>query len=411
MGINFCTRIHLFSWFMAATVILGGCGGGKDTEGATDAFSALHTSGLSDGGAGRGRLRLWCGDSGHPDVVPAGNAGPTAHGGIEVDTSSIPAAQPGTDQVLLTQTQNIPPVHGDPDGFEDGAFRTVCNWTHMSFDDPIVYPGQPGAAHHHTFFGNTAIDAFTTAANIRTKGRASCRGGTVNLSGYWVPSMIDTVSHKPQIPQSLLVYYKTGFQTSFGDHATNLVQPMPTGLRMIAGNPNGTSANPDAQFECYTAGPDGWAASLIEGTSGSTIPTCPAGTLLRMGISFRQCWDGKNLDSPDHQSHLSNFVYWPESPDPRRLSRCPLTHPVVLPRVGFTVAFLVPAGTDTRKWRLASDKYDPTLPGGYSMHADWMNGWEPEIAQLWGVKCMQDRRDCGSFNLGDGRTGNGFQGN
>jgi len=45
------------------------------------------------------------------------------------------------------------------------------------------------------------------------------------------------------------------------------------------------------------------------------------------------------------------------------------------------------------------------------MHADWMNGWEPEIAQLWGVKCMQDRRDCGSFNLGDGRTGNGFQGN
>jgi hypothetical protein len=72
----------------------------------------------------------------------------------------------------------------------------------MSYDDPIVYPGAPGMAHHHTFFGNTAVDAFTTPENIRSKGNASCRGGTINLSGYWVLSMIDTATHKPLAPRS-----------------------------------------------------------------------------------------------------------------------------------------------------------------------------------------------------------------
>ena len=91
--------------------------------------------------------------------------------------------------------------------------------------------------------------------------------------------------------------------------------------------------------------------------------------------------------------------------------RCPLTHPVVLPRVSFVVDWPVPAGTDTSKWRLSSDGYDPALPGGYTLHADWMNGWEPAIAKLWGTKCLQERRECGSFNLGDGREAIEFQGN
>ena len=36
----------------------------------------------------------------------------------------------------------------------------------MAFDDPIVYPREPGKSHLHTFFGNTGANAFSTAASI-----------------------------------------------------------------------------------------------------------------------------------------------------------------------------------------------------------------------------------------------------
>jgi hypothetical protein len=77
------------------------------------------------------------------------------HGGIAVDTSSQPVPQPGVSNVMLTAPGAIPPAPAPGDWEADGAFRLLCNWSKMSYDDPIVYPGQAGAAHHHTFFGNT----------------------------------------------------------------------------------------------------------------------------------------------------------------------------------------------------------------------------------------------------------------
>jgi len=39
---------------------------------------------------------------------------------------------------------------------EDGTgnFRTLCLESHINYDDPLVYPGQPRATHQHVFFGN-----------------------------------------------------------------------------------------------------------------------------------------------------------------------------------------------------------------------------------------------------------------
>ncbi len=147
-----------------------------------------------------------------------------------------------------------------------------------------------------------------------------------------------------------------------------------------------------------------------DGTEGNSIPSCVGGETLRAVIEFPQCWDGVNLDSPDHKSHMARpkqlFV-----DNPQTQYRCPSKHPVVLPLITFHVDFLVPMGTNTSKWRLSSDTYGDSRPGGYSMHGDWMNGWDPAISDLWGVKCMQERRDCGSANLGDGRVTQEFDGN
>jgi hypothetical protein len=323
-----------------------------------------------------------------------------AEGVIVAPPSMWPVPQPGVSDVRLYQG-TVPALPSDWE--QEGAFRLICNWSRMSYDDPIVYPGQPGAAHHHTFFGNTAIDAYTTSENIRSRGNATCRGGTINLSGYWVPSMIDTATGLPIAPKTLLIYYKTGLWPYFNDGS--VIQPIPKGLKMVVGKAsNATPENMPGVWYCGDANGNGRA-----GTVGPSIPTsCLAGDDLRMSLDFQQCWDGKNLDSPDHRSHMAAPVqFW--TGDPQRQWRCPSTHPVVLPKIGFVVQYHLPTNLDTSKWRLSSDVY--TGPGGYSMHADWMNGWDPAISALWGQKCMVERRNCGSANLGDGRETSEFQGN
>jgi hypothetical protein len=322
------------------------------------------------------------------------NAG---HGVAVAAPSLWPVPQPGVSDVRLQQAA-VPPL--PTEWAQEGAFRLLCNWSRMSFDDPIVYPGQPGAAHHHTFFGNTAIDAYTTPENIRSKGNATCRGGTINLSGYWVPSMIDTATGIPIAPKALLIYYKTGLWPYFNDGS--VIQPIPKGLRMVAGSAaNTTPSNMPGVWYCGD--------NNRNDPAGPSIPTnCQAGDDVRVSLDFQQCWDGKNLDSPDHKSHMAAAVhFW--TGDPERQWRCPASHPVVLPKIGFVVQYFLPANLDTSKWRLSSDVY--TGPAGYSIHADWMNGWDVAISDLWGQKCMAERRECGSANLGDGRETSEFQGN
>ena len=41
-----------------------------------------------------------------------------------------------------------------------------CGYSHPLTDDPIVFPGQPGASHFHDFFGDVgAIEGQTNAGD------------------------------------------------------------------------------------------------------------------------------------------------------------------------------------------------------------------------------------------------------
>jgi hypothetical protein len=52
----------------------------------------------------------------------------------------------------------------------DPSFGIRCDFSHRNSDDPIVHPGNPGAAHSHDFFGNTSTDAFSTLESLRAAG-------------------------------------------------------------------------------------------------------------------------------------------------------------------------------------------------------------------------------------------------
>ena len=44
------------------------------------------------------------------------------------------------------------------------SVKIECGASHFAPDDPIVFPGQRGAAHMHEFFGNTSTNASSTYA-------------------------------------------------------------------------------------------------------------------------------------------------------------------------------------------------------------------------------------------------------
>ena len=121
-------------------------------------------------------------------------------------------------------------------------WNVLCSADHFAMDDPIVFPGQPGMSHMHTFYGNTSTDAYSTVSSLSAASPSSCgRGmGTSDLSAYWVPSLMkknaDGTSSVVKTEQVTTVYYRRA-----GGGMGPGVQPFPSGLRMIAGNAKATS--------------------------------------------------------------------------------------------------------------------------------------------------------------------------
>ena len=85
---------------------------------------------------------------------------------------------------------------------------------------------------------------------------------------------------------------------------------------------------------------------------------------------FPACWDGVNLDSSDHKSHMA-------FPDGIDNGLCPYTHPVHLISIFYEVYFNVApfnAVNDGGRFVLANG--DPT---GYGLHGDFLNGWDSSV--------------------------------
>jgi hypothetical protein len=318
---------------------------------------------------------------------------PQGMGAITAATIVVPKASPGS------STQDVQTGGGYgtvTDG--SGSFRTTCSLSRFGFDDPIVFPRRHGVSHLHMFFGNTLMDGFTDTNTIRTQGNSTCRGGIANRTGYWTPAMIDERGNAV-MPEEATIYYKTGYNMLPAN-----TRPMPTGLRMVAGDRNATGVQEVpgplqiATWSCLTTSITG-----VKGPDGRNIPdgytipgNCPVGAMVRLTVIFPQCWDGKHLDSPDHKSHMSYPSY---SSSGRFTSKCPASHAVQLPEVTEHFDFVVRAGARPAAWHLSSDM-DPRRPGGLSAHADWMMGWDPPTMQSLVENCLAKGVDCGVGGIG-----------
>jgi hypothetical protein len=236
-----------------------------------------------------------------------------------------------------------------------GNFVSACAYSHSAPDDPIVHPGRPNATHRHDFFGSTSTDAFSTASSLSVA-PSTCRREGDNAA-YWTPSLID--GNQLVRPLRVVAYY----QVAGRDPAS--IVPFPFGLKVVTDPLAG-----GVEWSC--AGRDDDAPPQPD------VPTCPVGTHLVMRVHFPDCWDGVNLDSVDHRSHLSNTS---------RGGACPGSHPVAVPHLRLNVHY--PDGVGGADVGLSSG-------GPSTSHADFFNAWDPQAQRRLVQQCLNLAVSCGS---------------
>lgn len=292
---------------------------------------------------------------------------------------------------LLT-AYTAPPAFSDKN--DNGSFRIKVRPSHLSYNDPIVFPCQSNAAHLHTFMGNTGTNEYTVnAQDFFAVNTSTAMGGPLNNTAYWIPTVLrpnGTGGYEVILPTANSeIYYKRKGLTG------NLTPP-PSGLRMIAGNPHAGMSGQSLSVIRWSC--KSWVITS-ESSYIRTIPTgaraCKPGDEVRLSIFFPNCWDGQNLDSFDHKSHMT-YGY----------GTCPASHPVPLPTISYEMHYAVSGNVgvygDTRDWFLSSDMYGPATPGGYSAHGDWFMAWDRRIINTWIQFCINEKRACASGELGNG---------
>ena len=241
--------------------------------------------------------------------------------------------------------------------FARGQFATPCRFSHRAPDDPIVFPGKPGASHSHDFFGNTSTDAFSTRASMLRAG-TTCRR-SADTAGYWVPTLYR--NGEVVTPIRAHIYYVTA-----GKNPAR-IKPFPPGLRVIAGS----SVSPGPQDPRVTS----WHCAPGSGIKLRTeVPTCPDGQRLRLQVRFPDCWNGRDVDLPGHKLHMAYSVR----------GRCPSGNPVAVPKIVLNVVYPFAGGPGV------------TFSSGssHTAHADFFNAWDQRAVTGLVRRCLNAARVC-----------------
>jgi hypothetical protein len=254
---------------------------------------------------------------------------------------------------------------------------TKCAYSHTNNDDPIVYPGQPGRAHTHDFFGARTADAGSTYSSM-VAGPTTC-GTPEDKAGYWAPALYRNGTkinpagsfNGEKVEQKF--YYRDGHYASAAS-----VEPFPPNFKMVQGHMHARSIA-DANSRGAKWGTKMWWGCSDNSVGGkqTSPPNCRSG-ILTLHVNFPSCWNGKTVNG---DAVAAGNVKFPSD------KKCPSTHPRRLPIV-----------IQRLEWPVGTNSSGITLSSGapYTAHADFWNTWEQSALSDLVTRCLNRNVNCGN---------------
>ncbi|SPO06469.1 uncharacterized protein DNG_09159 [Cephalotrichum gorgonifer] len=286
------------------------------------------------------------------------------------------------------------------------GLRFPCSTLTFQRLDPAGQPDALPSSHVHHIVGGNAFNA-TMTGDVGERATCTTCQMSEDFSNYWTATLyfkdpnngsyhrVTPVPVQPLLGGSqgavggLTVYYSQ-FDLSRDNLAQQPIKAFPPGFRMIVGDPGATSKeHAGLSYQCMQGGGN-------RGRITNEMPQqpCPGGIFTTH--HFPPCWDGKNLDSVDHKSHMFNTV---TSEGFTNAPACPASHPVRVPQVAFETVW------DTTKFNhlWTSGAPNPFVwsfegaASGYGTHADYLFGWKGDSLQraMDKSECFYD--GCGSI--------------
>ncbi len=257
-----------------------------------------------------------------------------------------------------------------------GSFSVDCFYSHTLRDDPIVFPGEPGASHRHDFFGNLSTDGNSTYATMVASGTSCVLAD--DTAGYWNPTA--SINGRPVRALRVSAYY---FGAQTGD-----VVAFPAGLQMLAGNKSATSRteNPRVRWSCTK--------SSESPLANHPYDCRPYGGRVTARVDFPSCWDGAGA-SPEHTAYTVSGACptgWIRMPLLSYRVRWDLRNPCA----GATPCTLTKAPDSNIALRLSSGSGNETHEDAYyTFHADFWNTWQQIPLEALVATCLNGHTKCG----------------
>jgi len=251
-----------------------------------------------------------------PAAGQAGNnQGGNNQGGNNQGGNNTNAAQTNgpvaADFVDITKVKPNVSTQRSSAGASKGVFTTKCgvnkNKLHNS-DNVIVAPGVTNGAHHvHDYVGNQDNDAFSSDQDF-AKARTSCQNQGDKSSYYWPVLRLqdgtkevdaDKLGGGAEGNVGRILTARSSTLTFVGNPRGKVVA-MPKFLRIITGD-----------AKAFTNGPGNanasWSCTGFENKVQlkDKYPLCPAGSDVVRTFKYQSCWDGKNIDSANHRTHVA----------------------------------------------------------------------------------------------------------